>query len=183
MEHRAPSATPTEAWPVGQRVKVRTTLGEDVEGDVYSFDAITSCVVLQDGEDTPTQRKGYRILNVNFVTKTQYLGPATSELRSIRSVDVEKVRAKEAAALAEAHKELERIGVGVTAEAQRIFNALAKTLPCRWENDIITVFDDLRIASPYRVEDVYGGEQTSASELNRVKRVLDGETKKMGLSG
>ena len=29
------------------------------------------------------------------------------------------------------------------------------SLPCRWENDVIIVFDDLRIASPYRVEDVF----------------------------
>jgi len=164
-------------------VKVNTSFGEELEGEVYSFDRATSCVILQDGEDTPTQKRSYRILNTSFVTKTQHLGPAISGFRSVCVVNLEKVKAKEAAALAEAQKDLDRIGVGVTAEAQRIFNALAKTLPCRWENDVIIVFDDLRIASPYRVEDVYGGEQTSTSELNRVKRVLDGETKKLGLSG
>jgi hypothetical protein len=45
-------------------------------------------------------------------------------------------------------------------------------LPCRWENETIVIFDDLRIASPYRVEDVRGGAMTSKHELERVKRVV-----------
>jgi len=116
-----------ENWPIGQRIRISTTLGEELEGEIYCFDSLTSTVVLQDGEDTPTTRKSYRILNTNFVAKTLLLGPAKAELRPVRSVDLAKVRAKEATALAEAQKEIERIGVGVTAEAQRIFNALAKT--------------------------------------------------------
>jgi len=179
QEHPSPAE---EQWTVGHRVRVHTTLGEDIEGEVYGFDKATRCVVLQDGADTPTQRKSYRIINTSFVLKTQFLGSVTSDLRPVRPVDLEKVKIKEAAALAEAQKELDRIGVGVTSEAQRIFNALAKTLPCRWDNDTIIVFDDLRIVSPYRVEDATGGAQTSANELNRVKRVLDGETRKLGLS-
>ena len=118
---------PSEEWAAGFRVRIQTTFGEDVEGDIYCFDKVTSCVVLQAGEDTPAQKKSYRIVNTNFVKHTQYLGPASSELRPVRPVEIEKVRAKEAAALAEAQKEVERIGVGVTAEAQRIFNALSKT--------------------------------------------------------
>jgi hypothetical protein len=68
--------------------------------------------------------------------------------------------------------------VGVTAEAQEIFNSLAKTLPCRWHGDMIVVFEDIRIPSPYTLNSISGSD---AAALNRVKKVLEGERKKLGM--
>lgn len=52
------------------------------------------------------------------------------------------------------HAEYTRIGVDVTAEAQRVFDALAKTLPCRWDRDTIVVLDSVRLSRPYSAGDM-----------------------------
>jgi len=172
-------------WSVGSSVAIETTLGERVEGVVYGFDRALNCVILQDAPLNPTQKKAYRLINVGFIRK-RTAGPvlpsSTIDVRPVRPVDMGRIRAKEAGALAEAKKEAARINTNVGTDAQKIFNALAKTLPCRWDNDTIVIFDDLRLASPYRVEDVLAGAMTSKNELDRVKRVLDGELRRLGLS-
>lgn len=172
-------------WKIGSSVALETALGERVEGVVYAFDRVMNCVILQDAPMNPTQKKTYRIINANFIKK-KGPGPAlpasTMDVRPVRPLDMGRIRAKEASAVADARKDAARINTNVSTDAQKIFNALAKTLPCRWENETIVIFDDLRIPTPYRVEDVRGGAMTSKHELERVKRVLDGEKRRLGLS-
>ncbi|EMS61608.1 hypothetical protein TRIUR3_24873 [Triticum urartu] len=75
----------------------------------------------------------------------------------------------------QAEIEAERIGVGVTPEAQRLFDALSKTLPVHWDKTDIVVMKEVRVCSPYLPENVSGG--TSAAN-ERVKKVLDFERKR-----
>ena len=35
-------------WIVGLMVRIKTSLGEEVEGEIFSFDANTNCVILFD---------------------------------------------------------------------------------------------------------------------------------------
>lgn len=71
---------------------------------------------------------------------------------------------------------MEKLGAGVTTEAQYIFDALAKTLPCHWEEDTIVVMDEVRIAKPYLPQDVQGDKEQS---VNHVKRIVEGEWRKL----
>lgn len=48
--------------------------------------------------------------------------------------------------------EFENLGVGVSASAQVIFDVLAKTLPCKWDKDVIVVLETVRLAAPYDVK-------------------------------
>ncbi|KAG9156464.1 hypothetical protein Leryth_019976 [Lithospermum erythrorhizon] len=72
----------------------------------------------------------------------------------------------------------ERIGVGVTSEAQSIFDALSKTLPVRWDKTVIVVMNEVRVTSPYLPESVKGG---TAPANERVRKVLELERKRLQL--
>ena len=71
------------------------------------------------------------------------------------------------------------IGVGVTQEAQDIFDAIARTLPCSWEGKVIKVMDEVTIAPPYAVW--RGRARGDARAIERVQKVLVHEKTKLGL--
>ena len=73
-----------------------------------------------------------------------------------------------------------RIGVGVSAEAQSLFDALSKTLPVRWADTSIAVMDTVTIRPPYTPEACVGG---SALELERVQVVLANERQRLTAAG
>jgi hypothetical protein len=49
-------------------------------------------------------------------------------------------------------------------------------MPCRWDNEDIIVLDEVRICSPYSINNVTGG---SSASLARLRLVLEGEMKRM----
>ena len=70
-----------------------------------------------------------------------------------------------------------KVGVGVSARAQTIFDAIDATLACRWDGSTIVVLDEVHIAEPY------GPEQCTSSGkpqmLARVKMVLQHQLDRM----
>ena len=77
-----------------------------------------------------------------------------------------------------AEAESERVGVGVTRQAQLLFDALSKTYPCRWRDTAIAVMDVVLIRAPYTPEACEGG---NATERERVQVVLSNERKRLSL--
>ena len=70
--------------------------------------------------------------------------------------------------------------MGVTQEAQDIFDALARTLPCRWQDRNIVVMDEVVIAAPYK--QCAGVDSGDPRAVERVQKVLANEKKKLGLA-
>ncbi|CAN6908296.1 unnamed protein product [Brassica oleracea] len=90
------------------------------------------------------------MVNASFITGLSYLGKTEEPLLTDSCwVNLDGLRAKEALAIRQAEADAERMGVGVTAEAQSIFDALSKTLPVQWENSDILVMKEVRVRSPY----------------------------------
>ena len=95
-------------------------------------------------------------------------------------VDEERTRLREERAVRNAKIEAAKIGEGLTSEAQHIFNALSKTLPCRWRGRRIIVLEEVEIIEPYGVEDCSSLHSGDSSVVTRVKKVLEEEKKKIG---
>ncbi|KAJ1913003.1 hypothetical protein H4219_005387 [Mycoemilia scoparia] len=85
-------------------------------------------------------------------------------------------------ALRDAHIKCSRIGVGVSKIAQMIFDALSKTLPCRWDKTKIIVLDEIVIESPYHQSNCTKLKDTASEyTLERVKKVLQGERDRLSV--
>ncbi|KAG0089498.1 hypothetical protein BGZ92_004691 [Podila epicladia] len=89
-------------------------------------------------------------------------------------IQLDKIQQREQQAIRDAQVAAARIGVGVSSSAQDIFDALSKTLPCRWAKDSIVVMDEVIIAPPYEPENCKANASASYT-LARVKKVLEGE--------
>jgi predicted metallopeptidase len=73
-----------------------------------------------------------------------------------------------------------KVGIGVTKEAQSIFDSLSKTMPCIWHGRNITVMDVVVVEPPYTVECVSTTSDHKGA-LDRVKKVLQAERQRLGL--
>lgn len=95
-------------------------------------------------------------------------------------VDVERCRKREERALQTAKEEAGRVGVGVTKEAQTLFDSLHKTMPCRWQDKTIVVLEEVHVGEPYTPE-AATADPEHRSTLQRVQKVLSAERARLGL--
>ncbi|PNT69651.1 protein LSM12 homolog [Brachypodium distachyon] len=168
-----------EEFAIGVVISAKTTLGEEFEGQIVSFDRPTNLLVIQEGVGRAErgERRNVRVLKANYIQEFSVVGKFDDPLDPAGCVlDLAAIHAREEAAIRQAEIEAERIGVGVTPEAQRLFDALSKTLPVHWDKTEIVVMKEVRVCSPYLPENVSGG--TSAAN-ERVKKVLDFERKRL----
>ena len=101
------------------------------------------------------------------------------------SVDPEAMRALKRAVRADenalrcAKAAADNIGENVSALAQDVFDALARTLPCKWNGDVIVVMDEVEVRGPAYDAATGTGQTDGAAE--RVQKVLALERAKLGL--
>jgi hypothetical protein len=76
------------------------------------------------------------------------------------------------------------IGTDVTQEAQDIFDALAKTMPCEWRKQTIEVYSEIEVVPPYTLDDCrfIGGSKGNEMMMDRAKTVLAEELKRQAES-
>ncbi|KAG2312982.1 hypothetical protein Bca52824_024539 [Brassica carinata] len=107
-----------------------------------------------------------RTVKASFISTARLLGKVTDPLASNkkkRFVDLNGVVEKEAVAI----RKIKSIGVGVTADAQKIFDALASSFRVKWDNKVM-VMGDVRICSPYHSDCVTGGTRAANDEIKKV---------------
>ncbi|GMP74833.1 hypothetical protein CsSME_00032125 [Camellia sinensis var. sinensis] len=164
-------------FSVGCILSIKTTLGDEFEAQVITFDPPSNILVLQEGKSGSGQLRNIRLLKANYIESFKYLGQAEDPLDPKKfNLDLNSLQSREDSAIRQAEREVERIGVGVTAEAQSIFDALSKTLPVRWDKTAIIVLNDVRVCSPYLPESVTGG--TPAAN-DRVRKMVDFKRKRL----
>ncbi|KAJ2077965.1 hypothetical protein H4R24_004803 [Coemansia sp. RSA 988] len=157
--------------------------GRTIEGLLFTYDVYSGVVALVSAcaDAEGSERKQVHLVKAANISDVRVLSKEESVLSDIPEINVVPVAAIEARkqrALAQERERASRIGVGVSDRAQSIFEALSKTMPCRWENDRIVVLDEVIIESPYTVESCR--EVSSAAfSLSRVKKVLQGELSRL----
>ncbi|KAK9050956.1 hypothetical protein SSX86_027581 [Deinandra increscens subsp. villosa] len=169
-------------FAVGCLLSIKTTFGDEFEGQIITFDRPSNILVLQEGLKSNSQsRRNIRLLKANYIKEFSFLGQSEDPLDLNKCyLDLNSLQSKEDTAVRQAEIDVERIGVGVTAEAQNIFDALSKTLPVRWDKTVIVVMNEVRVSSPYLAESVTGG-TPAANE--RVRKVLELERRRLQTRG
>ncbi|KAJ2883139.1 hypothetical protein H4R27_002975 [Coemansia aciculifera] len=191
---------------VGARIRITLTSGSDIEGLVYTYDVYSGVVALISAltsDDLPDlqniagaspsvgggrQRAQIHLVKAANIKAVEVLAAQTEAangekeekfaMPEVRAVDTSVAEARKQRALIQAQERAQRIGVGVSDKAQSIFEALSRTLPCRWSRDSIIVLDEVSIEPPYSVDSCRELQPASFS-LQRVKKVLQGELSRM----
>ncbi|KAK6139254.1 hypothetical protein DH2020_027009 [Rehmannia glutinosa] len=151
-----------EDFAVGCILSIKTTLGEEFQAQLGK---------LQEGvKSAAGPKRNIRLLKANYIKEFTFLGQGEDPLDVKKCfLDLNTLQSREESAIRQAEADAERIGVGVSAEAQRIFDALSKTLPVRWDKTTIVVMNEVRVGSPYLPESVSGG-TPAANERVRAKK-------------
>ena len=144
--------------------------------DYCSYDiAESNSFVLQ--ERIGRDRVNYHWMKCSSVREIQAtgLGNVIIDSHVLPAIDVAAMEAQEKRADEYYANYKSTIGVGVTQEAQEVYDSLAKTMPCTWEEQTILCYR-VRISPPYGAENCTGPDE---NELSRVKKVLEGERVKL----
>ncbi|KAF9429436.1 hypothetical protein BGZ76_001291 [Entomortierella beljakovae] len=137
--------------------------------------------------NAPRSKFDFRILKINHIKDVTPLptennknnaisaannasSPYATALPAVGFVQLDKLQQREQQAVRETQVAAARIGVGVTDVAQEIFDALSKTLPCRWAKEQIVVMDEVVISPPYEPENCKANPSASYL-LARIKKV------------
>ncbi|KAF6002744.1 protein with role in RNA processing [Cyanidiococcus yangmingshanensis] len=170
-----------------------------VEGIVFAYDARLNLVVLCSPVSVAEDQFDVHVLRASHVLEVHVLEDASTPSRkvlqsflgggvplssgvSLPRLDLESLRHREARSIQRAQERLEKLGRGVSAHAQLVFDALDKTLPCHWEGPNIVVLDSVCVAPPYTVDAVRAidGDQAAAQ---RVCLVLERELSRPKVAG
>ncbi|KAI9274287.1 anticodon-binding domain-containing protein [Phascolomyces articulosus] len=181
-----PTPKKTTEWLIGRRIKIKTASNEEIQGRIYTYDRMTNSIALDctPNNSQHNNRKGlaFRIIKISHIKEVlsneETSGHDATNYLPINYVQVERLSQRESSGVKHMRQRVAKMGVGVTKEAQDIFDALSKTLPCRWSNDTIVVLDEVLIQAPYGIENCKAN-ASSAASLARVKKVLEGERRRL----
>ena len=166
---------------IGKDIWVRTTNGDEYTGELFCYDMTdsNSFIIRQRSADG---KANYAWIKTSIVRELKALHPdadqqtADQDIASLPPIDLFQIEEAERKGEEYFASMRDSFGVGVSQEAQEVFDSLAKTMPCRWSQQDIRCYE-VTIAAPYTPDNCRGG--SDAAELTRVKKVLEGVRAKM----
>lgn len=171
-----PDARLAKATP-GSTVVLFTSVGERLTGKLFVYDSSTKSL----GLEVQHPSSYYTILNASHIT-LESITPADAKFSYPTTPSQQQIEQREKRAVAERQAQARRIGKNVSSDAQRLFDALSKTVPCEWEEQAIIVMSTVRIAPPYTNVAVVSGSKAPPAQLERVRKMLMGERQRLHLT-
>jgi len=181
---------------IGARIKLTTAAPHALtyEGTLFTACPVLNVVAINTRGSTPAvntaaQPGDYTVIPVSRIQSFQVLSLASGTDGSessiataqpaIGPVDVKRLKQREEQRIRKLKEEEKDRGKGVTREAQAIFDSFKRiNTPIRWHNQEMIVHEAVIISPPYRIEDCKCPKDKQ-EVLNRVKKVLDGERRKL----
>jgi len=128
-------------------------------------------LILENSQKENTHRTNLSLCRLDFITSVEQLSRnpgATNQDEgedfkglALPPVNLQKLRENEA-------KAASKIGVGASKEAQTLFDALAKTMDCRWDKDCIVISKlNIIIQPPYQPNDCHGGTPEAQARIKK----------------
>jgi len=159
-------------------ISITTNTGTVITGELHCVDPVTHAVVVKDSSGA------YTLVNAGAITKisgdlSKALVPNPRKLGLTVQLDDKKIHDREMKAMMAAEKELDSLNFEVDPQTQQLFDRMRNIFPCRWQGVEMVLFDSLSIAPPYDAVKVRNGGNDDGIE--RVKKVLAGERKKLGM--
>ncbi|KAJ9069738.1 hypothetical protein DSO57_1015422 [Entomophthora muscae] len=102
-----------------------------------------------------------------------------SSAPSPRHLNLEVLVTREQKTIAGLHEKMRLNNSKAPEGGQEIFNALNKMFPCSWDRNDILVLEEVRIRPGYRVENCEALSPEFLRTLDRVKKTLEAERKKL----
>ncbi|KAF2268468.1 hypothetical protein CC78DRAFT_529919 [Lojkania enalia] len=175
---------------VGARIKITCAPNHNVlEGTLFTTCNVTNAIAINTAPAPPnpsaslaSQPGDYHIIPFAHIVNFEIIGSGDraaesgpgfdGALPSIAKVDLDALKAREEQTIREMKRKDAMRGKGVTREAQEIFDAIARTLPTRWNGPQIIVNEAVIIDPPYTIDHCRasaGKEQSKAHVL----KILD----------
>lgn len=171
---------------LGAQIRVVTTFGEEIEGELFCIDTSGSQSVVICQRIEPSGNVNYKWIKINIIREVSATaGPASGASEEwFPHVDLQQIASRAKKSEDEAREDVKRYGVGVTEHMQEVFDALAKTYEAVWNGQEINL-PALGITISKEGESIEGG---AAEARERVQKVLGGglerqRAKKQAASG
>mmetsp|Transcript_11419 Transcript_11419/g.11820 ORF Transcript_11419/g.11820 Transcript_11419/m.11820 type:complete len:158 (+) Transcript_11419:98-571(+) len=156
-------------------IKFNINGGNTLEGNFVAVDPVSKLLVIENEETFNIIFPG-QITSIDGELKGQ-----VSEDEAILTMNLNALQKRETSSLETADQSIANINFGVSEDIQTLYDKLSFLFPCRWLGNDIIILDQFIVKSPYGPENITPLESTSQAGLNRIKLVLQGERKKLGL--
>ncbi|XP_013399948.1 protein LSM12 homolog A-like [Lingula anatina] len=165
----------SDYFNVGSIVACNTCYGQKIQGEVVAFDHTTKMLVLK-SPSGPGRQGLYdmRMLNLNMVSEIDLIKECSDPPSTLTNLNFNKLQQRVRATSEEKRRKVKYVGIGVTPEGQKLFNAITKTInDVHWENQKIIVMDQVVILPPYGLENCKPINQAQEKAAQHVKKIIE----------
>ncbi|SBS95079.1 lsm12, putative [Plasmodium ovale] len=167
----------------GHIIVTKTCDGHTFEGELYCYDVCSNFIILK--EDNKNGTANFYILRTNIIVDIETKRKIKNSYDPLPVIDKSVVEKIERKAIANFEKNRSRIGIGVTQEAQELFDFIWKTHPdCTWNNqDILVLNGEVMIKPPYGPDNCIANNENLKERFATVISKFRQKKKSMSIKG